>query len=55
LGIGEPDEESGPNHITLRQARANFAAFGACERRFLPNVVAVEERRRYAAEPRTLS
>lgn len=54
LGISEPDEESGPNHITLRQARANFAAFGACDRRVLPNVVTIEERGRYAVEHRNL-
>jgi len=54
LGISEPDMASGPNQMTLRQARANFAEFGACDRRFLPNVIAVEERRSYAAEPRTL-
>jgi hypothetical protein len=54
LGIGEPDEESGPNHITLRQARANFASFGACDRKLLPNVLTVQKRGRYAVEPRTL-
>lgn len=52
LGISEPDEESGPNHITLRQARANFAAFGACDRRLLSNVITIEERGRYAVEHR---
>lgn len=54
LGTREPDEESGPNHMTLRQARANFMEFGACDRQFLGNVVSVEERRHYAAAPRTL-
>jgi hypothetical protein len=54
LGLDDPDEKSGPNHITLRQARANFAAFGACDRRLLPNVVTIEERGRYAVEPRIL-
>ncbi len=54
LGFDDPDEESGPNHITLRQARANFSAFGACDRRLLPNVITIEERGRYAVEPRIL-
>ena len=54
LGICKPDEESGANHITLRQARANFAFFGACDRRMLPNVITVKERRRYAVQPRDL-
>lgn len=25
------DEVSGPNHITLRQGRKNYASFGACD------------------------
>jgi hypothetical protein len=54
LGASEPDEESGPNHIARRQARANFATFGACDRRLLPNVISVDERRRHAAEPGSL-
>src|SRR5690349_9188568 len=28
-----PDAKSGPNHITLTQARANFAAFGTSDAR----------------------
>ena len=55
LGISEPDEVSGPNHVALRQARANFSAFGACDRRLLQNVVAFEERTRYAVERRDLA
>jgi hypothetical protein len=26
-----PDAHSGPNHLTLTEARANFARFGACD------------------------
>ncbi len=55
LGISEPDEESGRNHITLRQARANFSAFDACNRRLLPKVIAVEDRVRYVFQPRNLA
>jgi hypothetical protein len=29
--LGGPDAVSGPNHISLTQARANFASFGACD------------------------
>jgi hypothetical protein len=32
------DDPSGANGLTLREGRANFAEFGACERRFLQNV-----------------
>ena len=54
LGISKPDEQSGPNHITLRQARANFAAYGACDRRVRPNDIKVDERGPYQFEPRNL-
>lgn len=33
-----PDAVSGPNHISLTEARANFAAFGACDDRARPYV-----------------
>jgi cysteine-rich CPCC protein len=38
------DERSVCNKMTLRQARANFVAFGACDREMLPHVVAPEKR-----------
>jgi cysteine-rich CPCC protein len=28
---GDPDAVSGPNHISLTEARSNFAGFGACD------------------------
>jgi len=34
----EPDETDGANTVSLRVARANFAEFGASERRFLDDV-----------------
>jgi hypothetical protein len=34
----DPDDADGPNHVSLNEARANFAAFGACERRLLEYV-----------------
>jgi hypothetical protein len=54
LGISEPDEKSGPNFITLRQARANFTAIRASDRRLLPHVIPVEERGRCAVQRRDL-
>ncbi|MFI8516855.1 CPCC family cysteine-rich protein [Streptomyces sp. NPDC085481] len=34
LDYSDPDEYiGGPNHVTLREARENFAAFGASEQR----------------------
>ena len=34
------DEVSGPNHLTLREARANFRNTGACRKDMQPNVLA---------------
>jgi hypothetical protein len=42
-----PDEPSMCNRMTLRQGRANFATFGACDRKMLQHVVPVAERARY--------
>ena len=30
---------SGPNHITLGEGRMNFLKFGACEEKFVENVI----------------
>jgi Cysteine-rich CPCC len=47
------DEPSGPNHgITLREGRANFQRFGACEEAMAKNVVPLEQRRRFEHRPR---
>ena len=43
-----PDERSLCNKMTLRQGRANFVAFGACDREMLSHVVAPEQRSRFA-------
>lgn len=55
LGISKPDKMSGPNHITLRQARSNFAEFGACERRLLPHVLPPGHRSRFEMRLRYLA
>ena len=45
------DELSCCNHMNLRQAKANFAAFGACNCEMLKHVVAVADRIRFARLP----
>ncbi|MCX6956186.1 MAG: CPCC family cysteine-rich protein [Verrucomicrobia bacterium] len=51
--LDQLDVESGPNHgLTLRAARANFAAFGACERSMIPHVADAAERSSYRRHPR---
>jgi hypothetical protein len=35
---GGPDAVSGPNHISLTEARSNFARFGACDQASRPGV-----------------
>ena len=35
--IGGPDAVSGPNHISLTEARSNFARFGACDEASRPS------------------
>ena len=42
------DEPPACNHMTLREGRSNFAAFGACDREMLKHVVPVAERVRFA-------
>ncbi|WP_420197275.1 CPCC family cysteine-rich protein [Chryseobacterium camelliae] len=38
-GCIELTEISGPNYITLGEGRNNFLKFGACEEKFVKNVV----------------
>jgi len=47
------DERSMCNKTTLRQARKNFARFGACSLAMLKNVVSVEERIHFEFRPLT--
>lgn len=45
FGIESPDDESGANHgLTIREARSNFAAFGACCETVLKEVLPVAQR-----------
>ena len=45
------EERSVCNKVTLRQGRANFVAFGACDRGMLIHVVPSEQRSQFARRP----
>ena len=47
LDIDGIDKHSGPNHMTIREGRANFLKYGACEERFIKKVVPKKFRIRY--------
>ncbi|MBD2857728.1 hypothetical protein IB286_01830 [Spongiibacter sp. KMU-158] len=49
-----PDEYSGPNHMSLREGRENFLAFGACSRDMLEHVLLPEDRGDYRYIKRSL-
>lgn len=50
--VDQLDEPSGPNHITLREGRANYKRFGACDEKMVPNVCSPEERAKFERRPR---
>jgi hypothetical protein len=50
--VDQLDEHSGPNHITLREGRANFERFGACDEKMVPNVCSPEERVKFERRSR---
>jgi len=41
------DEESDPNHMTLREGRANFKKYGACDLTMVKNVLSEKDRKKY--------
>ena len=49
--VVDPHTPSGPNHMTPAEGRANFARFGACEQRFVQNVLPPTNRSRYERRP----
>lgn len=55
LDIDELDIHSGPNHITLREGRANFKEFGASKSRIKKYVLSEEERLQFEYRPRDIS
>ena len=46
------DTHSGPNHMTLREARTNFRDFGACDKAMQKNVLSVDQRKKYSFKER---
>lgn len=52
--LDELDRVSGPNHITLREARSNFERFGAADQSVLGLVAGPDERDGVRRELRTI-
>ncbi|MEM7625562.1 MAG: CPCC family cysteine-rich protein [Planctomycetota bacterium] len=52
--LDDLDRVSGPNHVTLREARQNFADCGACVPAMVKNVCSQEERKQYDRRSRTV-
>jgi hypothetical protein len=46
------DRHSGPNHMTLGEARKNFHTIGACAAAMVPNVLSASGRTKFALKPR---
>jgi hypothetical protein len=51
VDLDDPDAYSGPNHMTLREGRANFARLGACDEKMLAHVCPPEQRRDFVYRP----
>ena len=49
--IDELGVQSGPNHITLREGRANFKVYGAMSANMVQHVLKLEERENYVHQP----
>lgn len=52
LDLDKVDQVSGPNHVTLREARVNFRSIGACRQDMQPNVLDEGSRGRFRYSPR---
>ena len=52
--VDELDYGSGPNHMTLREGRANFKRIGACDENMKKNVLPESERSHLEFKPRNL-
>ena len=52
--IDRIDEKSGPNYLTLRQGRANFANFGASKSSMVKHVLSVADRQHFEHRPRSI-
>lgn len=51
IDLGNFDQYSGPNHITLRDARENFRRVGACDDRAVAHVLPEADRVRFRRVP----
>jgi hypothetical protein len=54
LDVDRLDDDSLPNHITLREGRANFAKFGASDEKMVSNVCSAEARATFERRPRNI-
>jgi hypothetical protein len=54
LDIDSLDTSSSPNRMTLREARANFKSFGACDKDMLKNLEPISSRKNYKLEIRNI-
>ena len=55
FGVSDPSQPSAANNgLSLLEGRENFKEFGACDKRFIPNVICENERKKYRHEARTL-
>ncbi len=54
IDLGNIDEHSGPNHISLRQGRQNFEQFGACDSTMVKNVLTESERQKFKFKKRNI-
>lgn len=52
IDVDRLDIPSGPNHMTLREGRANFQRIGACDQKMLENVMRVADRIAFEYRPR---
>jgi hypothetical protein len=54
IDINNINIHSGPNHITLKQGRLNFAKYGACDSTMVKNVINESERKKFKFEKRKI-
>lgn len=55
LDIGEIDEHSGPNHLSLREGRKNFGLIGACDKKAVAHVIPMGKRAQFKYEQRSIA
>lgn len=54
LDVDELDEHSGPNHLSLREGRSNFAQIGACDQKAVAHVLTPKKRAKFKHESRSI-